>query len=88
MERTLNLQVNELKFNKARKTLSIPHNACGFRGGFPDVVNVFSPRTNRTVKFVVDVEAGMDHEFWDGEQCQYMPVEQVATVESLTIYNC
>ncbi len=53
---------------------------------FPDVVEVTSTHTGRTVKFKYDVEAALENEFWDGEMAKYRPLDADVKVTSLTVY--
>jgi hypothetical protein len=54
---------------------------------FPQTIVVHSHHTGRSVKFVQDREAAERNEFWDGEACQYKPVEFVPNVKSLMVYH-
>jgi hypothetical protein len=48
---------------------------------------VQSHYTGAVIEFEVDVEAGIAAEFWDGEMCEYVPVEPVPNVVKLVVSN-
>jgi hypothetical protein len=72
------------EYRKATKTLLL---SSTHTRGFPDLVDIVSHHTGNVVTFAVDVQAGIDCEFWDGEECHYVPVEPNARVECLVIHN-
>lgn len=81
------LNTNQLKFDKARKSLSIPRDSFDYDGHWPLEVKVVSAHTGRAVLFVQDEQAYLESEGWDGEQMEYIPIEAVRNVERLVIYN-
>lgn len=64
---TVNL--SNVVFDKKHKTLIASSSL--FCNCFPDVIDVFSHHTNRTLTFIKDHDAAMDAEFWDGEMYEY-----------------
>lgn len=78
------LTTAQCEFIKARKVLRVTRAVVG---GFPQKIEVVSSNTGRKMVFVVDVEAGMANEFWDGEMCEYVPVEPLPNVVKLVVYN-
>jgi hypothetical protein len=76
------LRTSQCEYRKAQKTLIV---SSELTPGFPERVRVTSDVTGRTVDFVVDVEAGIAAEFWDGEMCEYKPVEPMDRVICLVI---
>jgi hypothetical protein len=75
----------DCEFNRERKLLKL--NSVFTHGGFPQHFDVHSKTTNKTVRFNIDVQAGIDNEFWDGVQAEYTPAEEVDTVNKLVIYH-
>lgn len=78
------LQLSECEYRKAQKLLVV---SSSVTPGFPRSVEVVSHHTGKVIKFEVDVEAGIAAEFWDGEMCEYIPVEPCERVERLVISN-
>ena len=72
------------EYRKASKELLL---SSSHTRGFPDRIDIVSHHTGNVVTFAVDVQAGIDCEFWDGEQCEYVPVEPNDRVHRLTIHN-
>lgn len=83
----LTMSTSVFKFDKTRKTLSIPRDSFYYDGRFPVELEVKSAHTGKVVKFVRDDEAYENNEGWDGEQMEYVPVDSVRNVERLIIYN-
>jgi hypothetical protein len=83
----MNKQIStaDCTFEKASKTLFVKHDLVG--GGFPEKIDVISAYTGMVVTFTVDIEAGMAAEFWDGEECHYVPESEVPNVKTLVIHN-
>lgn len=78
------LTTAQCEFRKATKTLLA---ARALVGGFPKEIQVQSAHTGRVMSFVQDVQAAIEHEFWDGEECWYVPTEPLANVVKLVVYN-
>jgi hypothetical protein len=79
------LALSACEYRKASKTLVVSSALVG--PGFPEKIEVKSHHTGKVIAFVVDVEAGIACEFWDGEECHYVPVDPVANVEKLVVSN-
>lgn len=79
------LALSACEYQKSSKTLVASSALVG--PGFPARIEVLSHHTGKVVVFEVDVEAGIAHEFWDGEECHYAPVEPVPHVLKLVISN-
>ena len=58
-----------------------------FAGGFPEEVDITSHHTGVTVRFRKDVEAGIANEFWDGEMCEYIPVDPTNNCRKLVVHH-
>lgn len=82
--RTIEIETADCTFRKADKTLLIPQSLTG--RGFPDTVRITSNHTGRTVDFVRDTEAALAAEFWDGEECHYIPLDHLPNVARLVIH--
>lgn len=54
-------------------------------GVFPAFIDVYSPKTNRTVKFVKDEVRAQQCEWWDGELYEYIPTEATPNCKCLVI---
>jgi len=52
---------------------------------FPKQINVTSHWTGRQVRFVVDYARNEVNEWYDGEQCDYRPVDPSGNVERLSV---
>jgi hypothetical protein len=78
------LELSACEYQKAQKLLVV---SSDITGGFPDAIRVVSHHTGKVVLFEVDVQAGIDHEFWDGEMCEYVPVEATPNVTRLVVSN-
>jgi hypothetical protein len=85
----MELMLNDFEYDKARKVLSIKRDSFYYEGRFPREVKVKSHITGRIIKFVMDEEAAIQAEFWDGEMYEYIPAagEIVPNVATLVIYN-
>ena len=66
---------NQFSFNKDSRVLTASIfkfvDVRDYLGGFPSKFDMVSGHTGRTVKFVMDEEAAIRAEFWDGEMCVY-----------------
>jgi hypothetical protein len=82
--RSIEITTTDCTFRKEGKTLVFANPEIG--GGFPDTVRVTSTHTGRTVDFVRDTEAAIAAEFWDGEECHYIPASPLRNVEKLVIH--
>ena len=78
------LGLSDCEYRKDSKLLVV---SSTLTSGFPNTVLVKSEKTGRVIEFEVDVQAGIDNEFWDGEMCEYVPVEPVLTVSRLVVSN-
>lgn len=58
-----------------------------FGGTFPKEVSVKSNHTGNIVRFVQDEEAAVKAEFWDGEQCEYIPVDPTNNCNRLVVIH-
>lgn len=79
---------NQCEYDQTRKIMRVASEI--FRDcGFPKEFEVESVHTGDVVKFVVDQEAAMAAEFWDGEMCEYIPVDPAyrARVKKFVIYH-
>lgn len=72
-------------FNKATGTLVVASEFFG--GSFPAEVSVKSHHTGNVVLFVQDKEAAIKAEFWDGEQCEYIPVNPTNNCNRLVVVH-
>jgi len=77
----MQVKSNEFEFRKASKVLVMS----GFEASFPAQIDVESSASGRIVRFVVDQEAAMDNEFWDGEEMHYVPSEALPNVKHLVL---
>jgi hypothetical protein len=76
---------DQFSFDKVNKRLIASSTDLGL-SGFPQSIKVKSVKTGREVTFVVDKEAAINAEFWDGEMCEYIPVNtKKINVEKLVI---
>ena len=83
MSPTVNLRY--CSFNKDTKTLTV---ASEFFGGvFPPEVVISSHYSNKTVRFIKDQEAAIANEFWDGEMCEYRPIDDAGNCERLVLIH-
>lgn len=58
-----------------------------FGGSFPNEVSVRSHVTGNVVRFVPDEAAAIAAEFWDGEMCEYIPIDPVNNCKRLVIIH-
>jgi len=79
------LALSACEYRKASKTLVASSALVG--PGFPNRIEVLSHHTGKVVVFEVDIQAGIEHEFWDGEECEYVPVDPIPNVAKLVISN-
>jgi len=56
-------------------------------GRFPDQINVASHWTGKVVRFVKDYARNEANEWYDGEQCDYRPVDPSGNVVRLSVCN-
>jgi O-acetylhomoserine/O-acetylserine sulfhydrylase-like pyridoxal-dependent enzyme len=82
----MNKQIStaDCEFRKEDKTLLVSHRLV--KDGFPVQIDVVSSHTGKIVTFKVDQEAAEAAEFWDGEECHYVPVTEVPNVRRLVIH--
>lgn len=81
---TLSLQVfdlDEFEFDRAARTL------VGISSIFPREVEIRSGHTGRVVRFrpITEEHPRFDHDFWDGEQAIYEPIEAQERVSLLIL---
>jgi hypothetical protein len=74
-----------MEYNKETKTLSI----CSEYFGMPQVFDVVSHHTGRTIRFTIDEKAFYENEGWDGECCYYIPApgQEQTNVQRAYIYH-
>lgn len=77
----MKLTTQDCQFDKVNKRLvyNQPHQT------FPQFVILKSSHTGREVLFVEDTEMALKHEFWDGQECWYIPNGDLQKVEHLVI---
>lgn len=71
---TTQFNTNQFRFIKDHRVLlgNIIELVDGYLGGFPSTMEIKSDHTGKVVRFVVDEEAAIRNEFWDGEMCEYI----------------
>lgn len=77
------IRTDQLTYDKDRKVLI--GKSYLFGGTFPAEIMVLSTVTFRTVRFLRDMNAAYDNEFWDGEQMEYKPDTPLKNVVKLVI---
>lgn len=88
---TIVMSLENLKYNKQRKSLSIPSrlfNGGSFKG-YPREFIVRSHHTGREILFrqIGENHPEFDEDGWDGEMSIYEPVDSASNVYILVIYN-
>jgi hypothetical protein len=58
-----------------------------FAGSFPTEVSIKSTFTGNVVRFVKDEAAAIAAEFWDGEMCEYVPIDPVNNCKRLVVIH-
>jgi hypothetical protein len=81
----IELSLQQFQFVRKSGLLSIASKYVNGRQ-FPDTIDIRSHHTGRVVRFVKDTEAAIRNEFWDGEACQYKPLEPIPNVKSLMVF--
>lgn len=77
-----------LKYASFRKEQGVLVLSSEFLGGcFPEEIIMESHHTGNTVLFVQDKEAAIKAEFWDGEQCEYIPVNPTNNCNRLVVVH-
>lgn len=77
-----------LEYCSFDKTTGVLRAASEFFGGcFPKEVCVKSQHTGNVVRFVVDEEAALKAEFWDGEMCEYIPIDPTNNCNRLVVIH-
>lgn len=79
------IRTDQLTYDKDRKVLV--GKSYLFGRTFPKEIMVLSVVTGRTVRFIYDLNAAYDNEFWDGEQMEYKPEIPLKNVTKLVIYH-
>lgn len=70
MMTTLTTTTKRFRYNRESKRLIGELSSFGL-GRFPTDLLIGSPDTGRTCLFIVDEEAALRNEFWDGEQLEF-----------------
>lgn len=81
-------QVSQFSYDKDSKVLLAEASELGIRPGpFPRELDIYSPHTRRTLRWVFDERKAERCEFWDGEEAHYLTHEPRCNAESLVIVN-
>lgn len=79
------IRTDQLEYDKDRKVLIGTSDL--FDGTFPPEIMVLSTVSWRTVRFIRDLNAAYDNDFWDWEQMEYKPEIPLRNVDKLVIYH-
>lgn len=77
------IRTDQLTYDKDRKVLV--GKSYLFNRTFPKEIMVLSSETGRTVRFINDLNAAYENDFWDGEQMEYKPDIPLKNVVKLVI---
>lgn len=72
-------------FDPSNGSLTISSDSFG--GMFPTEIIVHSHHTGNQIKFIIDHAAAARNEFWDGEMCEYIPIQPTNNCSRLTVYH-
>ena len=79
------IDLTHCSFNREKGHLSCSTEPFG--GCFPKEVSIKSHVTGNVVRFVQDVIRAQAHEFWDGEMCEYVPIDPTNNCNRLVLHH-